>query len=133
MARTADAMPAYLGPWECLDSDEFDSPWQHLAKVDRPSAIAGLPKMTYRRNIPQVRPGLACAFSRLGALQLARSRKPIMASVCPHCQGPCDSMGKCPVCDSGRGTLTELSSSGRVEGWQQTPGGRILVGVLVAV
>jgi hypothetical protein len=55
-----------------------------------------------------------------------------MVSVCPQCHGPFDSMGKCPVCDSGRGILTE-SSSGRVDGWQQTPGGRILIGVLVAV
>jgi hypothetical protein len=56
-----------------------------------------------------------------------------MVSVCPQCHGPCDSMGKCPLCDSGRGTLSDSSPSARVEGWQQTPGGRILIGVLVAV
>src|SRR5262249_29206714 len=56
-----------------------------------------------------------------------------MVSVCPQCHGPCDAMGNCPSCDSGPGSIAGSPSSGRVEGWQQTPGGRILIGVLVSV
>src|SRR5947209_12571344 len=61
-----------------------------------------------------------------------------MALVCPDCSNSCDSAGRCAHCGPSGPTVPSptvgsWSPPSKAEPWQQTPGGRLVIGVLLGV